>query len=165
MWLADVAGGAVKELVNASDDNRSFNPVFAPLRAGGYFWLVYISRRDYGNRLVGADRQQLWITAISDPPTAEDPSHPPFYLRGQEDCGKSENAYFALEPCKEVGEPCESGVDCCNGTCLKDPNTGEYHCDVPQDCALEGNACVTAEDCCNPAAECVDGFCYTEVPM
>jgi len=164
LWLTDLSGTNVKELVKASDDNRSFNPVFAPLRAGGYFWLVYISRRDYGNRLVGADRQQLWITAIDDPATADDPSNPPFYLRGQQDCGKSENAYFALEPCKEIGEDCSSGADCCNGTCLKDPDTGEYSCGAPQECALEGNACKTAEDCCNPAAECVDGFCLTDVP-
>ncbi len=164
LWLTDLTGTNVKELVRASDDNRSFNPVFAPLRAGGYFWLVYISRRDYGNRLVGADRQQIWITAIDDPADAEDPSNPPFYMRGQQDCGKSENAYFALEPCKELGAKCESGADCCNGTCLTDPDTGEYACGEPQECALEGNACKTADDCCNPAAQCVDGFCETDVP-
>jgi hypothetical protein len=164
LWLSDLTGTNVKQLIRASDDNRSFNPVFAPLRAGGYFWLVYISRRDYGNRLVGADRQQLWITAIDDPADAEDPSNPPFYLRGQLDCGKSENAYFALEPCKEIGDACESGADCCNGTCLTDPKTGEYSCGEPQECAVEGNACKTADDCCNPAAQCVDGFCLTEIP-
>ncbi len=166
LWLTDLTGTNVKELGQATvNDNKSFNPVFAPLRAGGYFWLVYISRRDYGNRLVNANRQQLWITAIDDPPVADDPSHPPFYLRGQEELQKSENAYFALEPCKEVGESCESGVDCCNGTCLKDPDTNQYTCGVPQDCALDGNACETATDCCNPAAQCIDGFCTPEVPQ
>ncbi len=164
LWLTDTTGTNVKQLLNASDDNKSFNPVFAPLRAGGYFWLVYISRRDYGNRLVGANRQQLWITAIQDPPTAEDPSHPPFYLRGQEDCGKSENAYFALEPCKALGEMCESGADCCDGNCIKDPVTGIYECGLPADCALDGNACETAADCCNPSALCIDGFCTPEIP-
>lgn len=165
LWLTDLTGTNVKQLVEATrGDNQSFNPVFAPLRAGGYYWLVYISRRDYGNRLVGADRQQLWITAIDDPPTADDPSHPPFYLRGQEESGKSENAYFALEPCKEVGESCESGVDCCTGTCLKDPNTDVYTCATPQDCSLDGNACKTADDCCNPASLCIDGFCAPDVP-
>ncbi len=164
LWLTDLTGTNVKQLTRASDGNQSFNPVFAPLRAGGYYWLVYISRRDYGNRLVGANRQQLWITAIDDPATAADPSNPPFYLRGQQDCGKSENAYFALEPCKELGEDCSSGADCCNGTCLKDPSTGEYSCGSPQDCALDGNACKTSEDCCNPDAQCIDGFCVAEIP-
>jgi hypothetical protein len=159
-----LTGTNVKQLTRASEGNQSFNPVFAPLRAGGYYWLVYISRRDYGNRLVGANRQQLWITAIDDPATAADPSNPPFYLRGQQDCGKSENAYFALEPCKEIGEDCSSGADCCNGTCLKDPSTGQYSCGAPQECALDGNACKTSEDCCNPDAQCIDGFCVAEIP-
>lgn len=165
LWLTDLSGTNVKRLDNASVGGRSFNPVFAPLRAGGYFWLVYISRNDYGNRLVGADRQQLWITAIQDPPTAADPSSPPFYLRGQQDCGKSENAYFALEPCKEIGEACDSGVDCCNGNCLKDPDTGEYTCGLPSDCIFDGNACEIAADCCNPNADCIDGFCTPPIPQ
>ena len=102
----------VKKLAIASSDNRSFNPVFSPLRAGGYFWLVFVSRRDYGNHLIGSNRQQLWITAVDDPPDAQDPSHPPFYVRGQEDCAKSENAYFALPPCKDKGAACTEGSDC-----------------------------------------------------
>ncbi|NUP10245.1 MAG: hypothetical protein HOW73_29700 [Polyangiaceae bacterium] len=167
IWLTRPDGTDNKELTTASSDDRSFNPVFAPLRAGGYFWLVFISRRDYGNRLVGANRQQLWITAISDPPSAADPSHPPFYMRGQEDCGKSENAYFALEPCKQVGESCESGVDCCNGQCVQDPNTGELVCGEPPppgECSEDGNACVETADCCNPDSICIDGFCQQPPP-
>lgn len=166
LWITDQTGANVKQLTTASTGNQSFNPVFAPLRAGGYYWLVYISRRDYGNRLVGANRQQLWITAIDDPPTAADPSHPPFYVRGQEDCGKSENAYMALEPCKQLGESCTSGVDCCEGTCVKDPNTMEYVCGVPGECAQDGNACEVAADCCNaPTSQCVDGYCEPPVPQ
>ncbi len=170
LWLTNLAGTEVKQLTATGTDNfglddRSFNPVLAPLRAGGYFWLVFISRRDYGNRLVGANRQQLWISAITDPPTDADPSQRAFYLRGQEDCGKSENAYFALEPCKEIGEPCTSGVDCCAGTCVKDPSTNEYVCGVPGECAQDGNACVTDGDCCDaPLSTCVDGFCQKPPP-
>jgi hypothetical protein len=168
LWLVAPDGSGLKRLLNADSDDRSFNPVFAPLRAGGYFWLVYITRRDYGNRLVGANRQQLWITAIDDPPLAGDPSHPPFYIRGQEDCGKSENAYYALDPCKEIGESCTSGVDCCNGQCVKDPNTNEYVCGDPPDpgeCSQDGNSCETSADCCNaPESKCIDGFCQKPPP-
>ena len=140
--------------------------MFAPLRAGGYFWVVFITRRDYGNTLVNANRQQLWITAIDDPPNAADPSHPPFYLRGQETCGKSENAYYALDPCKRLGESCISGVDCCNGQCIKDPQSGMYVCGEPStECSEDGNACVTDSDCCNaPTSTCIDGFCEHPVP-
>jgi len=167
LWLVNVDGSGLKELSIASSDNKSFNPVFAPLRAGGYYWLVYISRRDYGNRLVGAGRQQLWITAIDDPPSAVDPSHPPFYVRGQEDCAKSENAYMALDPCKEIGEGCQTGVDCCNGQCVLDPNTNTYvygQPPPPGECSKDGNSCQTAADCCNPEAICLDGFCQPPIP-
>jgi hypothetical protein len=164
IWLTDLSGSQNKLLANISGDNRSFNPVFAPLRAGGYYWLVFISRRDYGNRIVGANRQQLWIAAISDPPSQADPSQPPFYLRGQEDCGLSENAYFALEPCKELGQGCQSGVDCCSGTCIKDPETNTYVCGIPGECAEDGNACATAADCCDAEAICLDNFCQLPPP-
>jgi hypothetical protein len=175
LWLVDVANPAnVKKLAVASSDNRSFNPVFSPLRAGGFYWLVFVSRRDYGNRLIGANRQQLWITAVDDPPTAADPSHPPFYVRGQEDCAKSENAYFALPPCKDIGASCESGSDCCNGQCIKDPNTGMYVCGEPPppgECSQDGNACMSDADCCNfeaadptGSSQCIDGFCTPPVP-
>lgn len=175
LWLVNTENGAdLKKLAIASSDNRSFNPVFAPLRAGGYFWLVFVSRRDYGNRLIGANRQQLWITAVDDPPSAADPSHPPFYVRGQEDCALSENAYMALPPCKKIGESCESGPDCCNGQCIKDPQSGMYVCGEPPppgECIQDGNACVTNADCCNfnannpsNSTQCVDGFCTPPVP-
>jgi hypothetical protein len=168
LWLVGPDGENLKKLQTASSDNESFNPVFAPLRAGGYFWLVFISRRDYGNRLVGANRQQLWITAIADPPSAADPSHPPFYVRGQESCGKSENAYYALDPCKEIGAGCTSGVDCCNGQCVKNEQ-GQYVCGVPPEpggCSQDGNACSTSADCCNaPSSKCVDGFCQAPIPQ
>jgi Tol biopolymer transport system component len=167
LWLVGPDGQNLKKLATASSDNQSFNPVFAPLRAGGYFWLVFISRRDYGNTLVGANRQQLWITAIDDPPSAADPSHPPFYIRGQENCGKSENAYYALDPCKEIGEGCTSGVDCCNGQCVKN-DQGQYVCGMPPEpggCSQDGNACTMNGDCCNPTSKCVDGFCQAPIPQ
>ena len=168
LWMVRPDGQELKQLTIAGSDNRSFNPVFAPLRAGGHFWLVFVSRRDYGNTLVNANRQQLWITAIDDPPTgAADPSHPPFYLRGQENCAKSENAYYALDPCKEIGEGCLSGIDCCNGQCIKDQSTGLYVCGEPPPpgvCSENGNSCATTSDCCDPSASCVDGFCAPPVP-
>lgn len=168
LWLVKPDGSDLKKLGIASSDNKSFNPVFAPQRAGGYYWLVFISRRDYGNTLVNTNRQQLWMTAIDDPPTAADPSHPPFYIRGQEGCGLSENAYMAKEPCKVQGESCVTGADCCEGQCVKDPGgSGMYICGEPPPpgtCSEIGNACTTAADCCAPDALCIDGFCSLPVP-
>ncbi len=37
---------------DARDLHRSYEPTFAPVASGGYFWLVFHSRRTYGNRLV-----------------------------------------------------------------------------------------------------------------
>ncbi|MRG95081.1 TolB family protein [Polyangium spumosum] len=167
LWLVKPDGTELKKLAIAASDNKSFNPVFAPQRAGGYYWLVFISRRDYGNTLVNTNRQQLWMTAIDDPPTAADPSHPPFYMRGQEGNGLSENAYMAKEPCKEKGEGCVTGADCCDGQCVKDQSSGAYVCGEappPGSCSETGNACTTMADCCNPVDECIDGFCAQKPP-
>jgi hypothetical protein len=167
LYLVGQDGSGLQELSTASSDGRSFNPVFAPLRAGGYYWIVFITRRDYGHKLVGQDRQQLWITAVDDPPAGGDPSHPPFYMRGQEDCGKSENAYYALDPCKEKGQDCASGIDCCNGQCVKDAGTGKYTCGEPPPpgtCSAEGNSCKTQSDCCDKIDDCIDGFCQKVPP-
>ncbi len=167
LWIVPADGStAAQRLDTASTENRSYNGVFSPLRAGGYYWLVYISRRDYGNKLVGKQRQQLWITAIDDPPMAGDPSHPSFYMRGQESCGLSENAYYALDPCKNDGESCTSGVDCCSGSCIMMDEFGNGICgNQAGPCVMDGNACKKASDCCTWGATCVDGFCQPPIPQ
>ena len=166
LHMVGIDGQNDRILEIASSDNKSFNPTFAPLRAGGYFWIVFMTRRDYGNTLVGANRQQLWMTAISDPPTElPDPSNPPFYVRGQEDCALSENAYFAADPCKDDPDAtCESGIDCCNGQCVFDPMQGKKVCGEKGACSEGGNACTEAADCCDPRSPCVDGYCEEIFP-
>lgn len=169
LWLVGTDGSSPKELNIASSDNRSFNPVFAPKSSGGYKWVVFISRRDYGNKMVNMNRQQLWVTAISDPPTEADPSHPPFYLRGQNMNCKSENAYYALDPCKEDGEGCDHGVECCNKSCVYDANLGMNVCGTldPGECIPTGSGVCTADvDCCDvtTGVTCKNGFCEPPAP-
>jgi len=54
-----------------------------------------------------------------------DPSNPAFLLPGQELNSGNIRAFAALEPCKEDGQPCKSGADCCKGFCsMIDPATG-----------------------------------------
>jgi hypothetical protein len=165
LWLVGVDGSSPTELVRASSDGRGFFPMFAPKSAGGYSWIVFVSRRDYGNELVGANRPQLWVAAIDDPPTGGDPSHPPFYLRGQQMCDRSENAFFALNPCKDLGASCLSGIECCDGHCLFDPQVDDFVCGEPGECVQSGNACTVAQDCCGyPTESCLQGFCQVPPP-
>ena len=68
----------------ARDADRDYEPTFAPVAAGGYFWVVFHSRRTYGNLLTGralraegSGTKQLWVAAIDITPNGVDPSHEP----------------------------------------------------------------------------------------
>ena len=171
LWLTDVAGMSPIELKKASGDGRSFNPVFAPKSAGGYTWIVFISKRDYGHKLVNSGIQQLWMVAIDDPPQpGVDPSHPPFYLRGQIPNQFSENAYYALDPCKKDGESCEHGIECCNKSCIYDDGQKKHICKPPEggNCIPTGSGpCKTDVDCCDFKDDvvCLNGFCELKPPI
>lgn len=69
------------------DRHFSYEPTFAPKGSGGYYWVVFTSRRTYGNRLT-ADKnnvKQLWLMAIDqNPQPGQDPSHPAFWMPGQD---------------------------------------------------------------------------------
>lgn len=73
----------------AGDRDRHWNyePTFAPRSSGGYNWAVFTSRRTFGNKLEGNKDQvkQLWVVAIDEnPQPGVDPSHPAFWLHGQD---------------------------------------------------------------------------------
>src|SRR5262249_33724365 len=56
--------------VVAGEEDRNYEPFALPVQTGGYFWIVFTSRRSYGNTYTGANvRKQLWIAAI-DPKTS-----------------------------------------------------------------------------------------------
>jgi len=81
-----------------------YEPTFMPESRGGYFWLVFVSERTYGNTLLDTApttrRKQLWITAIEDPPPpgGQDPSRPAFWLPGQETNNHNMRGAWTLEP-------------------------------------------------------------------
>jgi len=52
-----------------------------------------------------------------DHPTKVDPSHPAFYLPGQELESGNMRAFATLAPCRANTVSCESGADCCGGFC------------------------------------------------
>ena len=181
LYLADVKnGGNEVKLANLDGDgypfaagvrdlNKNFEPSIAPVAAGGYFWVVFHSRRTYGNVLTaGPDAvKQLWIAAIDqNPKPGVDPSHPAFRLPGQAIDTLNLRGYFALDPCKADGQSCTSGTDCCNGYCDPSPDGGAPVCGPKKGCANNGDKCDVSADCCGAASgtTCINHVCSEPTP-
>jgi hypothetical protein len=87
---------------NAHDNDTQLNyePTISPDAAGGFAWVVFTSRRMYGNVAIinpfwsdprfhdltaSPTPKKLWVAAIDlNAPAGTDPSHPAFYLPAQE---------------------------------------------------------------------------------
>jgi hypothetical protein len=165
------------------EGQMNYEPSALPVAVGGYYWVLLTSRRAYGNTIGpggtlprGDDpwgnesepspRKKIWIAAIDiDHLGKDDPSHPAFYLPGQEVEAGNMRAFAALAPCKPDGALCESGADCCNGFCRE---TGRSPDGVPRlqcvppppnTCSNIDERCVTAADCCDPKALCINNRC------
>ncbi len=109
--LATVDGDSYPFAAGARDLHYNYEPTFAPVAAGGYFWVVFTSRRTYGNVLTGGPSvtKQLWVAAIDQNPTpGKDPSHPAFLLPGQDETTLNLRGFWALDPCKGSGQGCAS---------------------------------------------------------
>ena len=155
------------------DDHLNFYPTGSPVSAGGYFWVFFTSRRQYGNVMVDtgngnavpdpvfhAETKKIWATAITIDGNG-DTSHPAFFMPGQEEASGNIRAFAALAPCTQMGGSCTSGVDCCGGYCTNGK------CGLPPKCSAEGDKCTTTADCCVvvPPLSCLGGFCGTMVPQ
>jgi hypothetical protein len=151
----------------AEDRNHSFEPTFNPIERGGYFWLVFTSTRDWGNRITGtptSGKKRLWVAAIDADGGTTDPSHPPFFLQGQEEDTMNMRGFWALSSCTPTpgadagvdAGTCAAGFECCSGFCRNGVCV-----DVNQvQCAGLGEACAVNMDCCNPTVvTCNSGAC------
>ena len=183
LYIAPLAGGAEVKLAAldgdaypfaAGDRDRhlDFEPTFAPVASGGKFWVVFHTRRTYGNELTGQAYvkegqgvKQLWVAAIDQAPQpGVDPSHPAFHLPGQALNTLNMRGYWALEPCKGDGAGCGSGTECCGGYCAPNgPDAGAFVCSAtPAGCSQEGDKCAVATDCCNTGNTtlvCINSVC------
>jgi hypothetical protein len=153
------------------DRDFSFEPTFAPVPAGGYFWIVFTSRRTYGNLLTGGPNavKQMWVAAIDINPTpGKDPSHAAFHLEGQDPTSLNMRGFWALTPCKADGMGCGSGTDCCGGYCDSSGGSGAGMCksSTTSMCAEQGSHCDKASDCCasSQQVECVAHVCTMPSP-
>jgi WD40-like Beta Propeller Repeat len=166
-----------------SDTVLNYEPTVNPVASGGYVWVVFTSRRMYGSVATippfcsdprGVDLVQnitpkkLWVSAVDlSGKSGTDPSHPAFYLPGQELLAGNMRAFWVLEPCRADGASCQSGDQCCNGYCEPSSEGGGLTCtqNVPTNhCSSLNEKCTTAADCCDSTNLCVNGFCTQKGP-
>ena len=186
LYLANLKSGAelpldalngIKYPFAAGDRDRSWNfePTFAPLSSGGYFWVVFTSRRTYGNvhdadHSTAPQMKQLWVAAIEQSPKpGTDPSHSAFRLPGQalnytDAAGTPQNSlnmrgFWALDPCRSDGSACGTGSECCGGYC-----EGATCKSAPPPCASDGDKCATSADCCDKSLSCINKVCSLPGP-
>lgn len=175
----DADGKAVGGLDNdhGDDVNLNYEPTVNPVATGGYVWVVFTSRRMYGNLATippycsdprGVDLVQnittkkLWVAAIDvAAKPGSDASHPSFYLPAQELLAGNSRGFWTLDPCKANGASCESGDQCCNGFCQPNASTGALECSSgsSNQCSAVQERCTTVADCCDSSNLCINNFC------
>jgi hypothetical protein len=169
----------------AEDGSVNYEPSASPVAVGGYYWLMFASRRTYGNTIGpggtvagGTDgfakngpRGKFWMAAIDiNYAGKSDPSHPAFYVDGQELTAGNLRPFLVLEPCHPRGDACETGSDCCEGFCRETgratDGTPTLECVPPpaSGCSNLDEPCGTAGDCCNPDHLCLNRRCALAAP-
>jgi hypothetical protein len=174
--LSNLNGAGV---LPAQDLHLNYGPTVNPIAVGGYFWVVFTSPRDYGNEMVApgttypndptyANRKQLWVAAVDANIGATDPSHPAFWLPGQDFTTANMFGYWALAPCKLTPvdggtASCTAGFECCSGYC------DDGRCSMQSSgCSSLGDKCTTTADCCATSGSdiaCIGGFCEPQQPQ
>ncbi len=186
----DASGNSTLPYGEAIDNNLDYEPHVMPLAVGGYYWVVFTSRRSYGNTVAPgraatsmqyddpsqdpwgsnagpSPRKKLWVAAIDlnhASATNLDPSHPAFYMNGQEVESANMRAFAALPPCAANGQTCQSGADCCGGFC-RQTGTDSMGNPVltcvppPKGCSNVDELCTTGADCCDTTNLCINGRC------
>lgn len=190
------AGGGCSQSPTAysgtvAEDQLNYMPTVAPQESGGYYWVVFTSRRLYGNTaintpweyeecvtLTSAPAKKLWIAAIDKNwktlPAGTDPSFPAFYLPGQELMAGNMRGFWAKSPCLAAGSTgasnvCETDDDCCGGAST--PKTAACRIDVgsspvTRHCqSLTGNTCSATGGSCSSSSDCckLGSVCLTGV--
>jgi hypothetical protein len=147
LWWVDVATKQARRLdrlnglgyvptgANAHDDDSTLNyePTVGPIASGGYAWVIFTSRRLYGNVATinpwwsdprfhdissTPTTKKLWVAAVDlNAAPGTDPSHPAFYLPAQELLAGNSRGYWSADPCRSDGEGCSTGDECCGGFC------------------------------------------------
>jgi hypothetical protein len=178
IWVSPVGGGTPIRLTTLNDPpamkDRSANrePMFCPVKRGGYSWMVFTSMRDWGNELADPmpnsnAKRRLWVAAIDSDVKTADPSHPAFYLEGQE-ATPNMRGFWALSQCIQTPPPgeksamCKANFECCSGFCVE----GQCVDKTSESCSGIGGACTAVGDCCNASVvDCRDNLCKVRPPV
>ncbi len=195
LWWSDLGSATAQRLdqangkgyvptgaANHGDDSvLNYEPTVNPIASGGYAWVVFTSRRLYGNVATidpwwsdprdhditqTPTTKKLWVAAIDlNAKPGTDPSHPAFYLPGQELLAGNARGFWVVDPCKGDGSDCDTGDECCSGFCQADPKTGKLSCGKKQNqCSQEFDKCTTDADCCDPKLKCINERCSLVIP-
>ena len=166
---ADNATGAHTH-TSAHDATLNYEPTVNPVASGGYAWVVFTSRRLYGN----VAQLDPWTAAIratttwqrpasptrssGSPPSTStrtpgtDPSHPAFYLPAQELLAGNSRGFWVVDPCQADGTTCQTGDQCCGGYCEPARRRASSARRQPPACSAQFDKCTTDSDCCGAAA-------------
>ncbi|HVZ35455.1 MAG TPA: hypothetical protein VG963_23670, partial [Polyangiaceae bacterium] len=196
-WVYDKCGGSSPLIAATVNENKlNYIPTVAPQEAGGKYWVIFTSRRLYGNIATSSpwqaersndssnyfgpftaascdsydqyspgsgliETKKLWIAAVDkdwETTGATDPSHPAFYLPGQELKAGNSHGYWVANACAALGTSCTTNDDCCNGTgtsasaqCkVVDTSTvpATKVCSAVGSCSSSAESCDTNDDCC-----------------
>ena len=104
---------------------------------------------------------KLWVAAIDiNAPPGQDPSHPAFYLDGQELVADNLRGYWVLPACAQLGVGCAVGRSVLQRL-LQGARCGSMPVCVtkPMGCSNEFEKCTTASDCCAAGDQCINGRC------
>jgi hypothetical protein len=171
-----------------NDYQLNYLPSVAPTQAGGFTWVVFTSRRMFGN-IAYQDpwdaapgqscnsgvppSKKLWVAAVDATWTpGTDPSHPAFYLPGQELAAANADADWVSSPCGGLNTACSSHDDCCLATgagatreCrITSTAPLTRSCQTISDCSAIGEACTVAADCCTGTCPTNGGICFVPPP-
>jgi hypothetical protein len=160
----------------------NYEPTANPEVAAGYRWIVFTSRRLYGNvaqvqpyysdprfRDIATEptTKKLWVSAIKlNPAPGEDPSSPAFYLPGQELLAGNARGFWVKNACvaplatRTTANVCDTDLDCCGAPatsfCSLDETTVGT-ASVKRHCLSKvANACIADDSAipCSADAEC-----------
>jgi hypothetical protein len=171
----------------AQDATLNYEPTVTPISAGGYAWVVFTSRRLYGNvgtlapwdsdpdtynwdTATDVTPKKLWVAAVDlNAAPGTDASHPAFYLPGQELAAGNARGYWTVPPCRKDGVGCDVGDECCGGYCEAADDGGGLVCTTQAPiCSQLYEKCSKTSDCCGATQksniQCINSVCSLYSP-